>query len=157
MKFLREKDDNYSTLCSLQARIFEKASENNLPSFFFIQTFMNSSDAEQLDNLLFLLSGSSSSEIYTNIAKKLPKIKKPTIYDSNVMHWIGFFYRATSYLLNISSKELFKNIPPRYLNSVYPLYHSLDLKQAIQIIFDDLEYEHLSPNERFMKLFKIAM
>lgn len=153
MKFLRKKDDVGYMLASMQARIFERSAKEGLPSYFFIQSFVNSFDAYQLDSLGFLLSNSSEIEVYIN-TKKHTKRKKGLVYPEVIMHWIGFFYRYASYLTNISSKELFKKITPKYLSSVYPLYHSVDIVKAIEMVFEDVDFEKTTPSERFLNLYK---
>ena len=153
MKYLRKKDEIGYMLASMQARIFEKSAEEKIPSYFFIQTFVNSFDAFQIDNLSFLLSGSSESEVYLN-TKMHTKRKKGLVYYRGIMHWIGFFYRFASYLTNISSKELFKKISPKYLEKVYPLYHGVDILKAVEMVFEDVEYEKKTPSERFLELYK---
>ena len=112
---------------------------------------MYSKDAKMLDDLSFLLSGSSEAEIYLNILSCMKKKSGGTIYPKSIMHWIGFFYRYASYLTGIKSKELFEKIPPKYLLKVYPLYHGVDIQKAIQMVFDDLNFRKLTPQEVFMK------
>lgn len=153
MKFLRKKDEIGYMLASTQARIFERSVEEGVPSYFFIQQFVNSFDAYQLDTLGYLLSGSSETEIFLHISTKTKK-KKGTIYQKHVMHWMGFFYRYASYLTNLSSKELFKKISPKYLNAVYSLYHSVDILKAVKMVFEDVEFEKQTPTERFLSLYK---
>lgn len=155
MKFLRKKDDDCYRLASMQARIFEKSSNEGIASYFFIQKFMNSMDAKSLDDLSFLLSGSSEIELYFNCIKAV-KRTKGQVYPSSVMHWIGFFYRYASYLTGISSMELFKKISPKYLNQVYPLYHGLDIVKAIEMVFESQHIEQETPNERFINLYRLG-
>ena len=153
MKFLRKKDEIGYMLASMQARIFERSAKEGIPSYFFIQTLANSFDAYQLDNLSFLLSGSSEIEVYMN-TKRHTKRKKGLVYSEQVMHWMGFFYRYASYLTNISSKQLFKKIKPKYLSSVYPLYHSVDIVKAVKMVFEDVDFNKMTPSERFLNLYK---
>ena len=153
MKFLRGKTEDAYQLASMQARIFEKSAEKEIPSYFFIQDFMFSNDAKGLDDLSFLTSGSSELEIYLNIINNL-KRKTGTIYPSEIMHWIGFFYRYASYLSGLSSITIFKKISPQYLNKIYPLYHGLDIVKAVEMVFDDLGINNSSPLEKFIDLYK---
>ena len=153
MKFLREKDDIVYRLASMQARIFERSGSEGIASYFFIQQFMNSDDARSLDDLSFLLSGSSEAEIYLNVIRGI-KRTKGEIYSQEILHWIGFFYRYASYLTNIGSSKLFKNISPQYLNKVYPAYHGVDIEKAIEMVFKDIDYKEETPLEKMMKLYK---
>lgn len=153
MKFLRKKDEIGYMLASMQARIFERSAKEGIPSYFFIQTLANSFDANQLDNLSFLLSGSSEIEVYMN-TKMHTKRKNGLVYPEPVMHWMGFFYRYASYLTNISSKQLFKKISPKYLSGVYPLYHSVDIVKAVEMVFEDVDFDKMTPAQRFLNLYK---
>ena len=153
MKFLREKDDIVYRLASMQARIFERSGSEGIASYFFIQQFMNSDDARSLDNLSFLLSGSSEAEIYLNVTREI-KRTKGEIYSQEILHWIGFFYRYASYLSKVRSKKIFEKVKPKYLAQVYPLYHGLDIQKAVGIILDEFKIEYLTPWERFLKHYK---
>ena len=153
MKFLRKKDEIGYMLASMQARIFERSAKEGIPSYFFIQTLANSFDAYQLDDLSFLLSGSSEIEVYMN-TKMHTKRKNGLVYPEPVMHWMGFFYRYASYLTNISSKQLFKKISPKYLSGVYPLYHSVDIVKAVEMVFEDVDFDKMTPTQRFLNLYK---
>lgn len=153
MKFLRKKDEIGYMLASMQARIFERSAKEGIPSYFFIQTLANSFDAYQLDDLSFLLSGSSEIEVYMN-TKMHTKRKNGLVYPEPVMHWMGFFYRYASYLTNISSKQLFKKISPKYLSGVYPLYHSVDIVKAVEMVFEDVDFDKMTPAQRFSNLYK---
>lgn len=153
MKFLRKKDEIGYMLASMQARIFERSAKEGIPSYFFIQTLANSFDAYQLDDLSFLLSGSSEIEVYMN-TKMHTKRKNGLVYPEPVMHWMGFFYRYASYLTNISSKQLFKKISPKYLSGVYPLYHSVDIVKAVEMVFEDVDFDKMTPAQRFLNLYK---
>lgn len=153
MKFLRKKNDEIYRLGSMQARIFAKSAQDHIPSYFFIQSFMNSEDSKSLDDLSFLLSGSSELEIYQNVSSKV-KRRNGIVYPEEIMHWIGFFYRYASYLTNIDSSKLFKNISPQYLNKIYPAYHGVDIEKAIEMVFKDINYKEETPLEKMMKLYK---
>ena len=153
MERLREKDDICYRLASMQARIFEKSANEGIASYFFIQQFAYSFDAEILDNLRFLLSGFSELEIYLD-TKRNTKRQNGKVFPPEVMHWIGYFYRNASYLMGINSKTLFKKIPPQKLYNVYPLYHGLDIQKAIDMVFETVDFEELTPLERFKKLYE---
>ena len=153
MKFLRQKDDVCYRMASMQASVFERSAEKNIPSYYFIQDYMNSDDAKSLDDLSFLYGGSSELEIYLNIIAKVKKKENGTVYPPEVMHWIGFFYRYATYLTGISSKKLFKTIPPADLNKVYPLYHSLEISKAVSTVFDDINYQPTDRKAIFKKLY----
>ena len=153
MNFLRKKDDLCYSLASMQARIFEKSVDDNIPSYFFIQQYMLSNYTSLLDNLSYFESGLSELELYLNI-KNTVKRNRGKVYPKEIMHWIGFFYRYASYLSGIDSKTLFKKINPNKLCEAYPLYHSLDIQKAVETILDDIDLENMTPMDRFKNLYK---
>ena len=153
MKFLRQKDDICYRMASMQASIFEKSSERNISSYYFIQEFMNSDDAKSLDDLSFLYGGSSELEIYINIINNAKRKEGGTIYPPEIMHWIGFFYRYAAYLTGVSSKKLFKLISPSVLNKAYPLYHSLEISKAVVTVFEDINYQPIDRKALFKKIY----
>lgn len=153
MKFLRKNDKNCYTLCSIQARVFQRSSEKNCPSYYFVQAFMMSNDAKEMDNLGYLYGGSSEIQVFISTMKKVPVDKKAAIYDPSEMHWFGFFYRAACYLTGIKSKEIFKKVSLKYLHTVYPAYHGLDIVKAVERVFEDLEIKESTPEDIFKSLF----
>ena len=149
MKFFREKNDEIYSIASMQARVFERSSKEGLNSHDFIMAFMHSKEAMQLDIILFDNAGLSERELYSSIKTKISNIKKRTaVYPENIMHWIGFFYRYASYLTGVPSFMLYKKITPKYLYSVYPAYHSLEISKAVSVVFDDKSELFISPQER---------
>ena len=153
MKYLRKKDDIALRLASMQANIFARSSKEGIPSYFFIQQFMLSSDAKLIDDLLFLESGSSELEIYLNI-RNSTKRKKGKVYPEDISHWIGFFYRYASYLTGLSSKLLFKKVKPNSLFNLYPLYHSLDIEKAVMMVLETSHLDSQTPLDRFLNLYR---
>ena len=130
MSYLRKSDDLMSKMAHNQAYIFEQSSFDGLPSYAFIKMYMCSPETAKLDKLI----SASDDEIYIPIKAKITK--RGTILSSDIMHWIGYIYRSLSYLYNISSRVLFRKVPPKYLVSVYPLYHSQDPAKAASWIYE---------------------
>lgn len=154
MNFIRKKDDVVYRLASMQARIFEKASSSGFPSYYFIRAFLHSPEASSLDDLSFLLGGSSETEVYLRVSESLKKRSGGTVYPPHIMHWMGFFYRYAAYLSGIPSAKLAKSIPPKHLLGVYDAYHGLDIAKAVEMVFDGLSIVNPTPQERFDALFR---
>ena len=90
-----------------------------------------------MDDLSFLFGNLSEQEIFASAKAHLKKRSGGTHFTRFEMHWIGYLYRSMAYLTGVSSKYLYRQVPPKYLREVYPLYHSLDVTQAIDKIFED--------------------
>ena len=131
MNYLRNADDLMNKYAHNQACIFEQASRDNLPSYSFIKMYMCSKKVTDLDKIELV----SDDEIYLPIKNKIKK--HGSVLSSNMMHWIGYIYRSLSYLYDVSSRTLFYEVPPKYLVSIYPLYHSLDPVKAASKIYEE--------------------
>lgn len=148
MSYLRKSDDYMHKMAHNQAWIFEKSSFDKLPSFSFIKMYMCSEKVEKLDKLVLV----SDEEIYIPIKTKIKR--KGTIVSSSVMHWIGYIYRCISYLYDVSSRVLYKKVTPKYLISIYPLWHSQDPAKVALNIYEEKIDDHTSDMERALKLMK---
>ncbi|MBO4541168.1 MAG: hypothetical protein J5736_04250 [Bacilli bacterium] len=91
---------------------------------------MHSEYADKMDDLSYIDSFLSSGDVYSGVERSL-KMDRGMVYSPSIMHWAGYFYRAFAYLYELRSPWLFKQIPLSYLASVYPAYHSLDIRKAI--------------------------
>ncbi|MCR5079565.1 MAG: hypothetical protein K6B65_06605 [Bacilli bacterium] len=153
MKFSRDNDERCYALCKMQASIFDHAYKDFVPSYYFIKVYMNSIEASKLDDLSVFLTGMSQESIYASIKSKIKK-KSGTLYSAEEIHWIGYIYRCASYMWDKESKWLFKHIAPSYLRGVYYPYHSLDVKKALQLIWDDRIGEEETGHERIMRILR---
>ncbi len=156
MRFLRKNDEECYWLASLQAKAFERSVVHGLPSYYFIQSFMNSPLAEQMDRFGNRVSDLSVERLCTQTAGRMP-IRGGKVIDPSVLHWMGFFYRSAAYMTGVSSKKLFRQIPPNYLVGVYPAYHAVDIEKAVQMVFADRGVDTMTPTERFFALYRAGI
>ena len=154
MKFLRNVDKISYSLAMSQARIFEKSVSYGIPSKIFIRSFMLSDEASFFDKLNIDIVGLSEGEIFDNISKKISN-KKGIVYSYSIMRFIGYFYRTASYLTNLSSKYLYKNIKPEILARNYNTLHSLAIEEAIKEIFELLNIQIEDKYSLFAKIYKM--
>lgn len=153
MNFLRKMDDLGHSLASSQARMFERSVEDGIPSYFFIKSFMASYECSMLDELNLESAGINEVEIYDVVSKKV-KIRRGEILSYPIMHFIGYFYRSASYLLDVSSKYLLENISPKILMSNYLTIHSLPIEEAVKEIFSICNIEIKSKEDIFFDIYK---
>lgn len=143
MKYSREKDDTCVELAKLQSRLFERASKEGIPSAFFAKVFFNSKYCQMLDDLSYLKIYPSEDEIFEYVKNNVG-MERGTIYPGFVMSWIGYLLREWAYTFSVRTKQITKKVTMRYLCTVYPPYHSLDIRKAIILIASDL---HININE----------
>ena len=138
MKFSREKDELCHHLCKAQARLFEQASKEGIPSAYFAKVFFNSKYNRMMDDLSYWDLYPSDVEIL-NYMRANVKMKRGTVLPDYVMNWIGYLLREWAYTYRVRSKQITKKVPISYLSKVYLPYHSLDIQKAIQLIAADLD------------------
>lgn len=153
MNYSRKLDKLCHTLATSQARIFDRSVEEGLPSFFFIKSFMLSLEAKALDELCLEQSGINEVEIFESIKQKI-KSHRGELLPYPVIHFIGYFYRATSYLTNITSKTLLEKIPPKFLVNNYSTLHSLPIESAIDEVFEINKIKVKTKEELFFDIYK---
>lgn len=153
MNYLREYNKECRLLAEAQGQIFKKSVEESLPSYFFIKSFMLSEEARLFDNMSLLTSYVSIEDIYLSISKKI-KSHRGEVYDTKVIMWIGYFYRTYCYLYNISSNVAFSQISPSYLKRAYKMYHTQDIRKAIDWVIKDLNISFVDDKERIMQILR---
>lgn len=132
----------------IQANIFERASLNGVPSYYFVNDFMFSKYARDIDLKEIELTGVDENLIYESIISNM-NVTKGTVYSSKEMHWIGYIYRAIVNFTGYSSSYIFKNIPLSYLRNVYFSYHTQDVNKAIKVILSD---NNITPINSHLKI-----
>ncbi len=140
-------------LCSYQATLFEKTiKETDCSSQIFIRRFMNSKLAERIDNTGFIFDSTDYIDALIEIENQYGKssygIEK---YKVEEMYWIGYIYRYWAYITGESSKKIYKKIKPEKLRKLYFPYHSLDPKQAIERIMEEIAPEKLNEMDEITK------
>lgn len=154
MNFLRESDKTCHELADIQARIFAMSAKEKLPSLYFIRAFMCLSETRSMDDLSFLHGNLSEQELFQLAASHL-KSRRGTLFSEAEMHWIGYIYRAMAYISKTSSRELVTKAPPKYLRSVYPMYHTLDIVAAInKIDLDTIKPGQSAPESKLVEILR---
>ena len=152
MKYSRERDEICVRLCKMQSRIFKKATKEGIPSYFFVRAFAASPYSMKIDELEILDTDISEQEIYREVKSRV-KTRRGTIYDEEVMGWIGYLLREWAYRYKVFTTALFKMVPLTYLANVYVPYHSLDILKAIEKIAEEKNIDlNEDPQERLMKI-----
>lgn len=117
----------------MQARLFKRASEEKIPSFFFVKAYAASRYVLKIDDLTFVDSFVSEDEIFEQVKNKV-KTRRGVVYDGEIMSWIGYLLREWSYRYGVLTSNILKKVDLAYLSNVYSPYHSLDILKAIEKI-----------------------
>ena len=146
-------DELCHSLSVSQARIFDRSVKNGISSYFFIKSFMLSNQARELDNLNLEGAGLTEVDIFDAICEKV-SIRRGELLPYEIIHFIGYFYRSASYLCGVTSKYLYKNIPPKFLVNNFKTLHAIAIEDAIEEVFDALHLITKSKNELFIEIYK---
>ena len=153
MNYLREKDDRCYELCKLQSRIFERSAKEGIPSMYFIKVYLNSRYSYWMDRLEIFNYEYGDELIYRQVSSNI-HMKRGTVLAPHIMAWIGYLLREWSYIYSLTCKQIVKSIPISYIASVYPLYHSLSIEEAIIRIAESRDEKELitDPQKRLYDL-----
>ena len=119
-------------LCEMQAQLFVQSQEKGYASESFINAFMNSDIAEDLDmpfnhmqwaGTHYLMS--RMEEEYTN------KLTQGECYDIETLYWAGYLYRYWHIYTGESSREILKQASAKTMRVVYLMYHTMSPEMAI--------------------------
>jgi hypothetical protein len=120
-------------LCELQGRLFESSADNGYGSLEFIDAFMRSRCAANLDmkfnRLQWLGQAYLMAEFIDEAGDKLVPGKQ---YSCDALFWTGYIYRYWHFLTGENSKEISKQAPAKRMMRAYPFYHTVSNKMAIE-------------------------
>lgn len=119
-------------LCDIQGRLFELALKRGYDCMAFIEAFMNSETAKNLDLPYDRLQWSGEEYVLENLIEEVNGIKQAGLLFSNeVMFWTGYTYRYWHFLNGESSKEIYKQADAQIMNDSYLGFHTLDIAMAV--------------------------
>ena len=155
MNSLRRVDKLCHSISTTQANIFERSVEKGFSSFIFIKSFMLSDYAKNFDILNLESDGLTELEIICSLKKNI-QTRNGIILSYPVMRFLGYFYRSASYLYNLSSKYLFKVMPPKKIVSSYETLHALPIEEAIKEMIELLNIKPETKEEKYIRLLKAS-
>ena len=151
---MKKMDYNGIMLCKIQANLFKNYREySSCSPYFFIRRFMNSHLSERFDDMTILLEASSDETFINEIDEQygMTFFGKADSISPEVMYWVGYVYRYWSYIYEVPSHLLFKQVQPKLLFDRYALYHSMDVEYAIERICEE-ETILISPNKTLQEI-----
>ena len=131
MGYSRNSNAMAVLISDMQANLFVKSHVLPFGSARFIKRFAYSWLCQAFDDLSITTVAQSDvtylrEELHANKRDNAPK------WSEEELHWIGYIYRYWSYIEDKPMRQIIKQVPPKTLLSVYPLYHSLDPTAAIE-------------------------
>lgn len=119
-------------VCDIQGRLFELSAKNGYDSKKFIESFMNSETAKQLDSDYNFLQWAGEEYILDQLTDEKEIIQNGNTYDRNTIYWIGYIYRYWHYHYNETSKEIYKQANAEVMKRNYLIFHTFDPIVAIE-------------------------
>ena len=123
-------------LCAIQGKMFVLSAKKNLDSKEFIDFYMNSQTAKFFDLPFDRTQWMGEENLLYDVMEENPHIKTGTTYDSESLFWIGYTYRYWHFLTKQDSKSIVQKCDAQMMHTLYPAYHTLDCKQAIERILE---------------------
>lgn len=122
------------TLADMQGRLFELSKKEGLNSEKFIKAFMLSDIAKNLDADFDHLQWAGEKYIMEKILDTLKDelCKGGEVYDSETLYWAGYVYRYWHFYTSETSKDIFKQAPPKTMQITYFPYHTMSVELAIE-------------------------
>ncbi len=151
-------DISTQIMCELQSEVFaESISRYGASSLYFIMRYMNSEVTKNMDNKNDYYNYYSKAYIFSELEKEYPSLltkKEGNKIPLPVMKWIGYIYRAWSYLQDKDSSRLYKFLKAERLVSLYNTYHTFGIDYCIERLEELVEQDRpqMSDFERFKEI-----
>lgn len=132
-------------LCDIQGRLFELSLKKGFDSENFIDTFMNSSAAERLDDVYDRLQWAGEEYILEEL-EGLPCGLKygGKLFPREMMYWTGYVYRYWHYLTGETSREIYNIADGETMGSCWQGFHTLDIEAAVESLKEIYRQKHKS-------------
>jgi hypothetical protein len=120
-------------LCRVQGKLFELSLERGFASEQFINAFMRSVCAADLDMGFNKLQWMGEEYIMGTLMDELgDKLVLGKQYSKNALYWIGYIYRYWHFHTGEGSKEIVKQAPAKDMRAAYPGLHTISMNLAIE-------------------------
>lgn len=127
-------------VCEVQGKLFEMALSKGYDCRQFIELFMNSRIAMDLDLVFNKYQWMGEEYLMEEFCDEATDIPKAGItYSREMMYWCGYIYRYWHYYTDETSAEIYKTANAEMMNMCWPAYHTLDVEFAIDRIRENRE------------------
>lgn len=153
---MKKLDYNERKLCQMQGKLFEKSiCKVQTSSLIFIRRFMLSDLAKSFDNKTYLIVSLDINDCFHEIEAEYGKSSYGKIkYNENEMYWIGYIYRAISFLYKLPSKRVFSLFNAKEIVKYYNIYHTFDIEQAAERMMENINYTKKNFDKEGYKILK---
>lgn len=127
-----------SKLCDIQGRLFELSVKKEYDSEAFVSFFMRSNVARYLDSRYNRMQWAGEEYLLEEVLDEAgDKVTKTgSLYDSEVMYWMGYIYRYWHYYKDESSKKIYQQANVKTMKRNYMMFHTMDPELAIEDLIE---------------------
>lgn len=119
-------------LCEMQAQLFVQSQEKGYASESFINAFMNSDIAEDLDMPFNHMQWAGAHYLMSRMEEEhTNKLTQGECYDIETLYWAGYLYRYWHIYTGETSREILKQASAKTMRVVYLMYHTMSPEMAI--------------------------
>jgi hypothetical protein len=120
-------------LCSIQGRLFRNSLKKGFASERFIDAFMRSKCAADIDMSYNRLQWMGEEYIMEELIDECgDRLVQGDRYSEDAMFWIGYTYRYWHFLTGESSKKISLQAPAIVMKYGYPGFHTLAVELAVE-------------------------
>ena len=119
-------------VCEVQGRLFELAQTSGCDGLAFIELFMNSRVAADLDLIFNRNQWMGEEYLLEELQDEtggLPKGEKDC--SPEMLYWCGYIYRYWHYYTGETSRDIYRIADAHTMSMCWPAYHTLDVEMAI--------------------------
>ena len=130
-------------LCEMQAQLFVLSQEKGYASESFINAFMNSDIAEDLDMPFNHMQWAGTHYLMSRMEEEhTNKLTHGECYDIETLYWAGYLYRYWHIYTGESSREILKQASAKTMRVVYLMYHTMSPEMAIDRLKESYLEKH---------------
>lgn len=121
-------------LCDIQGRLFELSAEKKYNSAAFINIFMTSDTAKELDSEYNRMQWAGEEYLLEEVVAAAGDALNTCgeIFSKDILYWIGYTYRYWHYYSGEDSAKIYRQAPVETMKRNYMIFHTMDPGLAVE-------------------------
>lgn len=125
-------------ICSNQARLFQLSGNMGQDSRDFVEKFMNSHVAWQMDDGYSRYQWMCEEYTMWDFEQEVGGVAKGDACQDGFLWWMGYFYRYWQQFTGKESREIYRLADFDSMVEIYPGYHTLPFEAAVPRLIEGL-------------------
>lgn len=133
-----------SKLCDVQGRLFELSIDRGYDSEQFINSFMLSNLAKNLDSEFNSMQWMGEEYLLEELEYECngSLVKNNRTISKDEIYWIGYVYRFWHYYKNENSKKIYKQANYERMKINYLMFHTMSVEMAVDNLIEIYNQRH---------------